>query len=101
MLNQILQKVFTPSPAMAVDVEALFNDKADHAMTPLSWRTSIVDLLYLLELDSSLQSRTALARELYYSGDADSPASMNVWLHRQVMTKLAQNGGKVPPDLKD
>jgi hypothetical protein len=84
-----------------VDVEAIMNEKAQHAGQPLNWRSSIVDLLKLLELDSSLQSRKDLAKELHYSGDTENSATMNVWLHRQVMTKLAQNGGKVPADLKD
>ncbi|NGZ86230.1 DUF3597 domain-containing protein [Duganella aceris] len=97
-----------PAPAAApaaalseVDVEAILNAKAQQSGQPLNWRTSIVDLLKLLELDSSLQSRKELAQELHYSGDTNDSASMNVWLHRQVMTKLAQNGGKVPADLKD
>jgi hypothetical protein len=84
-----------------VDVEAILNDKAKTAGQPLNWRTSIVDLLKLLDLDSSLQARKQLAQELHYSGDMENSASMNVWLHRQVMNKLAQNGGKVPDDLKD
>ncbi|MHA4870781.1 DUF3597 domain-containing protein [Duganella sp. PWIR1] len=84
-----------------VDVEGILNDKAKQAGQPLNWRTSIVDLLKLLDLDSSLQSRKELAQELHYSGDMENSASMNVWLHRQVMTKLAQNGGKVPAELKD
>ncbi|RKH10304.1 DUF3597 family protein, partial [Corallococcus sp. CA041A] len=62
---------------------------------------SIVDLLKLLSLDSSLQSRKELAGELGYSGDTNDSATMNIWLHRQVMNKLAANGGKVPADLKD
>lgn len=84
-----------------VDVEGILNDKAKQAGQPLNWRTSIVDLLKLLDLDSSLQSRKELAQELHYSGDMENSASMNIWLHRQVMTKLAQNGGKVPAELKD
>ena len=84
-----------------VDVESILDDKARHAGQPLNWRTSIVDLLKLLELDSSLQSRKELAQELHYSGDSGDSAAMNIWLHRQVMNKLAQNGGKVPADLKD
>jgi hypothetical protein len=84
-----------------VDVEAILNDKAKQAGQPLNWRTSIVDLLKLLELDSSLQSRKELAQELHYAGDTGDSAKMNIWLHRQVMNKLAENGGKVPADLKD
>lgn len=84
-----------------VDVEAILNAKVQQAGQPLNWRTSIVDLLKLLELDSSLQSRKELAQELHYSGGTADSAAMNVWLHRQVMNKLAENGGKVPADLKD
>lgn len=84
-----------------VDVEGILNNMAASAGQPLNWRTSIVDLLKLLNLDSSLQSRKELAQELNYSGDTNDSATMNIWLHRQVMNKLAANGGKVPADLKD
>ena len=84
-----------------VDVEQILNGMAQSAGQTLNWRTSIVDLLKLLSLDSSLQSRKELAGELGYSGDTNDSASMNIWLHRQVMNKLAANGGKVPADLKD
>ena len=67
----------------------------------LNWRTSIVDLMKLLDLDSSLQERKDLATELGYTGAKDGSAEMNIWLHKQVMNKLAANGGKVPADLKD
>ena len=66
----------------------------------LDWRKSIVDLMKLLDLDSSLSARQELAKELGYSGSSDDSATMNVWLHKQVMQKLAANGGKVPDDLK-
>ena len=85
----------------AVDVAAVLDrldeesDKGD-----LDWRKSIVDLMKLLDLDSSLSARKALADELKYTGDKSDSAKMNVWLHKQVMTKLAENGGKVPNDLK-
>jgi hypothetical protein len=84
-----------------VDVEAILNDMAQKSAETLNWRTSIVDLLKLVHLDSSLQSRKELAQELHYTGDMSDSASMNIWLHRQVMNKLAANGGKVPADLKD
>jgi hypothetical protein len=84
-----------------VDVDTILAAKAQHAGQQLNWRTSIVDLLKLLDLDSSLQSRKELAQELHYTGDTGDSAAMNIWLHRQVMNKLAENGGKVPPDLKD
>jgi uncharacterized protein DUF3597 len=91
-----------PAAAMQeVDVEAILVDMQKQSGQQLNWRTSIVDLLKLLGLDSSLQARKELAAELHYSGDTNDSASMNVWLHRQVMNKLAANGGKVPADLKD
>ena len=65
----------------------------------LDWRKSIVDLMKLLNLDSSFSARKELAKELGYSGDTNDSASMNIWLHKQVMQKLAANGGKVPADL--
>jgi hypothetical protein len=67
----------------------------------LNWKQSIVDLMKLLGLDSSLDARKSLAQELNYSGDTSDSASMNIWLHKQVMNKLAENGGKVPAELKD
>ena len=66
----------------------------------LDWRRSIVDLMKLLNLDSSLAARKELAQELSYTGDTNDSASMNIWLHKQVMTKLAENGGKVPDELR-
>ena len=90
----------TATPAQPVDVEAVLTDLASKNPQKLNWKSSIVDLLKLLDLDSSLQSRTELAGELHYSGDTNDSASMNVWLHKQVMQKLEENGGKVPADLK-
>ena len=87
--------------APAVDIEAVMNGLAEKNPQKLNWRTSIVDLMKLLDLDSSLQARKDLADELHYSGDKNDSASMNIWLHRQVMNKVAANGGKVPADLKD
>jgi hypothetical protein len=87
------------APVAEVDVEAILNNMS--GASSLNWRTSIVDLLKLLGLDSSLESRKELAKELNYTGDTGDSASMNIWLHRQVMNKLAANGGKVPADLKD
>jgi hypothetical protein len=89
------------APMQQVDVEAVLNGMQQQSGQQLNWRTSIVDLLKLLGLDSSLQARKELAAELSYSGDTNDSASMNIWLHRQVMNKLAANGGKVPADLKD
>ena len=84
-----------------VDVEAVLNGMAAKNTQKLNWRTSIVDLMKLLDLDSSLQERKDLATELGYTGAKDGSAEMNIWLHKQVMNKLAANGGKVPADLKD
>ena len=83
-----------------VDVAAVLTGMAEKNSQTLDWRHSIVDLMKLLDLDSSLSARKQLAGELHYTGDTDDSASMNIWLHKQVMTKLAENGGKVPEDLK-
>lgn len=83
-----------------VDVEEILTNMQKQSGQQLNWRTSIVDLLKLLNLDSSLQARKELAAELNYTGDTNDSATMNIWLHKQVMTKLAQNGGKVPADLQ-
>lgn len=95
----------SPVPASAppgtVDVAAILDGKAKGERQTLDWRRSIVDLLKLLDLDSSLAARRELAGELGYTGDHDDSAAMNTWLHRQVMTKLAANGGTVPADLRD
>lgn len=94
----------TPSAAKAmseVDVEQMLDGMAAKSSEKLNWKTSIVDLLKLLQLDSSLASRKELAKELHYTGDTNDSAAMNIWLHRQVMNKVAANGGKVPADLKD
>ncbi|OWT69049.1 MULTISPECIES: DUF3597 domain-containing protein [unclassified Achromobacter] len=84
-----------------VDVEAILSAKQASSGQPLNWRTSIVDLMKLLGLDSSLAARKTLAGELGYTGSTDDSAAMNIWLHKEVMTKLAANGGKVPDDLKN
>jgi hypothetical protein len=81
-------------------VEAVLTGLASQNKEKLDWRTSIVDLMKLLDLDSSLSARKQLAKELNYSGDTNDSAKMNVWLHRQVMIKLAENGGKVPDSLR-
>jgi Domain of unknown function (DUF3597) len=83
----------------SVDVEAVLKERASTNKQKLNWRTSIVDLMKLLNLDSSLASRKELAKELGYTGSTDDSATMNIWLHKQVMRKLAENGGKVPADL--
>jgi Domain of unknown function (DUF3597) len=82
-----------------VDVAAVLNDMAKKNPEKLDWRKSIVDLMKLVGMDSSLGARKQLATELHYTGDMKDSASMNVWLHKQVLVKLAENGGKVPPEL--
>ncbi len=89
------------APMSEVDVEAVLTALAAKAGQKLNWRTSIVDLMKLLGMESSLAERRELAGELAYTGDTQDTATMNVWLHKQVMKKLAENGGKVPADLLD
>ena len=89
------------TPAGSVDVSAILTERAAKKKEKLDWRHSIVDLMKVLDLDSSLSARKELAQELHYTGDMNDSASMNIWLHKQVMKKLAENGGKVPADLKD
>lgn len=91
----------TPAPSGAqVDVEAILTKLAAQNKEKLDWKHSIVDLMKLLNLDSSLAARKSLATELHYTGNENDTATMNVWLIKQVMQKLAQNGGKVPPELQ-
>jgi len=82
------------------EVEAMIEKIADGQDEDLDWDRSIVDLMKLLKLDSSLTARKQLAKELGYTGAPDGSAEMNTWLHEQVMTKLAEGGGKVPDSLK-
>jgi hypothetical protein len=88
------------APAQTVDVAAIVDKAAAAKGEKLAWRTSIVDLMKALDLDSSLAARKQLAKELHYTGDTNDSATMNVWLHKQVMAKLAANGGKLPADIK-
>jgi hypothetical protein len=89
-----------PAPPV-VDVEAVLEDLAAKNPQKLNWRTSIVDLMKLVGMDSSLAERKELAQELGYTGNTQDSASMNIWLHKQVLRKLAENGGKVPANLLD
>ncbi|MET0179297.1 MAG: DUF3597 domain-containing protein [Novosphingobium sp.] len=90
----------TPSVAVSeVDVEANLAQLAQGK--DLNWRSSIVDLMKLIGVDSSLDNRKELARELGYTGDLDGSAQMNIWLHKATMRELAANGGKVPAELLD
>ena len=88
------------APAAQVDVAAVLDGLAKQKKQKLNWRKSIVDLMKLLDLDSSASARKRLADELHYQGDKKQSAKMNIWLHKQVMIKLAENGGKVPDELK-
>ena len=88
------------APAQSVDVAPILDKAVAAKKEKLEWRTSIVDLMKALDIDSSLAARKELAKELGYSGDTNDSASMNVWLHKQVMAKLAANGGKLPPEIK-
>ena len=82
------------------EVEAMIKKIADGQGEKLNWQQSIVDLMKLLKLDSSFSTRKQLAQELGYKGSLDGSAEMNIWLHKQVMTKLAESGGVVPDSLK-
>jgi hypothetical protein len=90
-----------PASGEKVDVAKILDAAVKESGQKLNWKTSIVDLLKALDIDSSLKARQSLAKELNYTGDADDSAKMNVWLHKQVIKKLEENGGKVPADLKD
>ena len=87
-------------PAATVDVAANLDALAKKSKEKFDWRKSIVDLMKLLDLDSSLNARKELAKELGYTGNMSDSATMNVWLHKQIMAKLAANGGKLPSDIK-
>ena len=88
-----------PTPISQADAEALLTAIAANYSHPVNWKSSIVDLMAILGIDNSLAQRKALAKELGYTGDMNDSATMNVWLHKQVMTKLEENGGYVPADL--
>ena len=89
------------APTQSVDVGKILDQAVKDSGQTLNWRTSIVDLMKALGIDSSLASRKELAKELEYTGDTDDSATMNLWLHKQVLAKLAANGGTVPADLLD
>ena len=97
----------TPQPqaatpaAQPVDIEAVLDGLNAERAQKLNWRTSIVDLMKLVGMESSLSERKELADELGYTGDKSDSAAMNIWLHKQVLKKLQDNGGKVPADLAD
>jgi len=119
MFNDLMNKIFHHAPAVdakpgvpvstapatgtavltPVDVDAVLTKLASENKEKLDWKHSIVDLMKLVSMDSSFTSRKALAADLHYTGDTNDSATMNVWLHKEVMRKLADNGGKVPADL--
>jgi hypothetical protein len=88
------------APPQSVDVAPILDAAVAAQKEKLEWRTSIVDLMKALDIDSSLAARKELAKELGYTGDTNDSATMNIWLHKQVMAKLAANGGKLPADVK-
>ncbi len=88
--------------AQPVDVEQVLEDISRQKGNPdLNWRSSIVDLMKLLDLDSSLGNRAELATELGYQGEKNGSAEMNIWLHRRVMEELEKSGDTVPDSLKN
>ena len=89
-----------PAAGPTVDVAPILDKAVAAKGEKLEWRTSIVDLMKALDIDSSFTARKELAKELGYTGDSNDSASMTIWLHKQVMTKLAANGGKLPPEIK-
>lgn len=94
--------VAVPASATAVDVVSQLEQKAAASSQQLNWRTSIVDLLKLLDIDSSFAARKVLAVELGCPPELmKESADMNIWLHKTVLKKIAENGGNVPPDLLD
>ena len=103
--GQAMPQINMPSPArdqhVDVDVDAVLAQAASEKGEQLNYKSSIVDLMKLLDLDSSLDNRKELATELGYTGDKDGSAEMNIWLHKAVMTKLEENGGKVSAELRD
>ena len=88
-----------PATMPAVDIGAVLDRMASANSEKLDWKHSIVDLMKLVGMDSSLSARKELAADLKYTGDTNDSAKMNMWLHKEVMRKLAENGGKVPADL--
>ena len=114
ILGNLMSKIFGRSETVAapgtgapaavaapVDIEAVLSQMAAKNPQKLNWRTSIVDLMKLVGMDSSLGERKKLAQELGYTGNVQDTATMNIWLHKQVLRKMAANGGKVPADLLD
>lgn len=91
----------SPASTAPVDVEAVMTELASKSTQKLDWRHSIVDLMKLVGMESSLSERKELATELGYTGDMNDSAPMNIWLHKEVLRKISENGGKVPATLLD
>ena len=95
--------VATAAPAAAppqpVDVAAVLDGMAAKNPEKLDWKRSIVDLMKLVGMDSSFTARKQLAAELHYTGDPNDSAAMNIWLHKQVLQKISENGWKIPAEL--
>lgn len=89
-----------PAGTDSVEVAPILDDAVKAKGEKLEWRTSIVDLMKALDIDSSISARKELAKEFGYTGDENDSAAMNIWLHKQVMQKLAANGGKLPAEIK-
>lgn len=100
-MPQMQQAPATAQAPVDVDVDAILAQTAAQKGEQLNYQSSIVDLMKLLDLDSSLANRKELAAELGYSGDKDGSAEMNIWLHKAVMQELEKNGGKVSAELRD
>jgi Domain of unknown function (DUF3597) len=106
LFSDLMSKIFgdatTPGTSAAtqvVDVAVVLNGLSAKNPENLDWKRSIVDLMKLVGMDSSLSARKKLAAELHYTGDPNDSASMNIWLHKEVLKKLSENGGKVPQEL--
>ena len=100
LLAKILSmlRVEQPAPEL-VDIAVTLDSLASQHHDELDWRHSVVDLMKVLDMDSSLEARQELARELHFPGDVQNLAAMNMWLHRELMRRVSDNGGKVPPEL--
>jgi hypothetical protein len=90
-----------PPAPVSVDVSAILDQAVAKSGQKLDWRHSIVDLMKALKMDATLAERKELATELHYTGDMQDSATMNTWLHKALLKKLAENGGRVPTDLMD
>ena len=100
-MNQPAQPAQPAQPTQQVDVDAVLAEMARNKGQQLNYKTSIVDLMKLLDLDPSLENRKELAEELGFTGARDGSAEMNIWLHKAVIKKLEENGGKVSAELRD